>query len=279
MSAALYFRRLRKYGFPLLAAIIMGFMAVCAIFPSAIAPYAPTAMNANDVLSSPGSKYWLGTDYFGRDIFSLIVYGSQQSLAIGLVSVIIGGGIGTLIGVIAGYTGRVTDMVLMRFIDVIMTIPGILLALAISAALGASLFNMIIAVSAATIPGYARIMRGQVMSVKGRPFIEAAKAAGATPLAILWKHVLPNSLSPLLVMAAIGIGNAVLVGSSLSFLGLGVHGEVPDWGGLLSLGRGYLTVAWWIATFPGFALTLLVVSMNILGDELRNKLDPKKSRH
>jgi peptide/nickel transport system permease protein len=164
----------------------------------------------------------------------------------------------------------------MRLNDVLMTIPGILLALAIAGALGPSLFNIVLAVAVSSVPGYARVMRAQVLSIKSRTFVKASVSIGASPLRVFWKHVLPNSLSPLLVMAAIGIGTSILTGSGLSFLGLGVLREVPDWGTLLSQGRGYLTAAWWICTFPGLAITAFVLSVNMIGDRLRDHFDPKK---
>jgi peptide/nickel transport system permease protein len=257
---------------------IILFIVVCAIVPSWIAPYSPTEMNASTILKSPNMKNFFGTDYFGRDVFSLVVHGARDSLLIGLASVVVGGLVGATIGALAGYIGKVVDMAFMRFIDILMVIPGILLALAIAAALGPSLRNTILAVSVASIPGFARVMRSQVISIKSRPFIDAARSVGTSHLEIILRHVLPNSLSPLIVMATIGVGSSILVGSGLSFLGLGEVGGIPDWGMLLSQGRGYLTVAWWITTFPGVAITILVLSINLIGDELRDYLDPKNNR-
>ncbi|MZQ86422.1 ABC transporter permease subunit [Paenibacillus sp. 5J-6] len=256
--------------------LVVVFLIICAIVPRWIAPYMPTDMQADQILLPPGGAHVLGTDYFGRDVFSLIVYGARESLFIGFASVIVGGLLGGLIGAYAGYFGGWTDRVLMRLNDIVMTVPSVLLALAIAAALGPGLWNIILAVALAAVPNYARVMRGQILSVKNRPFITASRSIGATQLSLFVKHVLPNSLSPLLVMAAIGVGTSILTGSGLSFLGLGVLKEIPDWGALLSQGRGYLTVAWWICTFPGLAITLFVLSINVLGDELRDALDPKK---
>lgn len=266
--------RLMAYG----AGLIVLFLAVCAIVPQWIAPYSPIDMAADRILLSPGAAHWLGTDYFGRDIFSVIVHGARESLFIGFASVVVGGLSGGLIGAVAGYFGGWVDSVLMRIIDVVMTIPGVVLALAVAAALGPGLWNIILAVAIASVPNYARIMRGQILGIKNRPFIMASRSIGASELSVFVKHVLPNSLSPLLVMACIGVGTAILTGSGLSFLGLGVLKEIPDWGALLSQGRGYLTVAWWICTFPGLAITLFVLSVNMIGDELRDALDPKKRR-
>jgi peptide/nickel transport system permease protein len=259
-----------------LAGLFILFIVACAIVPSWIAPYAPTEMLTDRILQAPSRAHPLGTDYFGRDVFSVIVHGSRDSLFIGLASVLTGGLIGGAFGAIAGYAGGWVDTVMMRINDILMTIPGILLALAIAAALGPSLFNIVLAVAVSSVPGYARVMRAQILSIKNRTFVKAAASIGASPWSIFWKHVLPNSLSPLLVMAAVGIGTSILTGSGLSFLGLGVLREIPDWGTLLSQGRGYLTVAWWICTFPGLAITLFVLAVNILGDRLRDHLDPKK---
>lgn len=253
------------------------FMIACVIVPSWIAPYEPTEMLMDSIMQPPSTAHLFGTDYFGRDIFSVVIYGSRDSLFIGFASVLVGGLAGGSLGAISGYVGGTVDTILMRCNDILMTIPGILLALAIAGALGPSLFNIVLAVAVSSIPGYARIMRAQIMSIKGRPYIAASKSIGTGPFQIFWKHVLPNALSPLLVMATIGIGTSILAGSGLSFLGLGVLREIPDWGTLLSQGRGYLTVAWWICTFPGVAITLFVLSVNIIGDRLRDALDPRKS--
>ncbi|MCU6797025.1 ABC transporter permease [Paenibacillus sp. WQ 127069] len=259
------------------AGLIVLFLIVCAIAPQWIAPYSPTKMDVANLLKPPGAGHLLGTDYLGRDVFSLVVYGSQDSLLIGFASVVVGGLSGATLGALSGYIGGWIDQVIMRIIEVLMTIPGILLALAIAAALGPSLFNVVLAIAAATIPRYARVMRGQVLSIKNRPFVLASRSIGSSGIRIFWKHVLPNSLAPFLVMATIGIGTSILAGSGLSFLGLGVIKEIPDWGTVLAQGRGYLTVAWWICTFPGLTIALFVLSVNIIGDYIRDVLDPKKS--
>ncbi|MFK7697405.1 ABC transporter permease [Paenibacillus sp. HJGM_3] len=257
---------------------VLAFVIVCAIVPQWIAPYSPTDMMTNKLLKPPSLAHWLGTDQFGRDVWSLVVYGSRQSLTMGVVSVVIGGLAGTLLGLIAGYWGGVVDSLFMRVNDILMTIPGILLAIAIAVALGPSFFNVILAISVASIPGKARVVRSQVISIRSRPFIDAARAIGTSHLEIMLRHILPNCFSPLLVMMTIGVGTSILVGTGLSFLGLGVIKEIPDWGYMLSQGRSYMTVAWWIATFPGLAITLLVVIVNLLGDDLRDRFDPKKGR-
>ncbi|RTE07860.1 ABC transporter permease [Paenibacillus whitsoniae] len=251
---------------------VLAFLVLCALVPSWIAPYSPTSMLTDQLLQKPSLSHPLGTDQFGRDIWTLVIYGSRQSLIMGVVSV------GTLLGLVAGYWGGVVDSLFMRFNDILMTIPGILLAIAISVALGPSFFNVILAISVATIPGKARVVRSQVMAIRNRPFIDAARAVGTSHLEIMVRHILPNCFSPLLVMMTIGVGSSILVGTGLSFLGLGVIKEIPDWGYMLSQGRSYMTVAWWVATFPGLAITLLVIVVNLIGDELRDRMDPKKSR-
>ncbi|MCM2995986.1 ABC transporter permease [Paenibacillus cellulositrophicus] len=276
-AAAPKFRKFTASDLFLVAAgLIILFVAACAIVPQWIAPYAPTEMRTDSIMQAPSGAHLFGTDYFGRDIFSVVVYGSRDSLFIGFASVLVGGLLGGTIGALSGYAGGWIDTAIMRLNDVLMTIPGILLALAIAGALGPSLFNIVLAVAVSSVPGYARVMRAQVLSIKSRTFVKASVSIGASPLRVFWKHVLPNSLSPLLVMAAIGIGTSILTGSGLSFLGLGVLREVPDWGTLLSQGRGYLTAAWWICTFPGLAITAFVLSVNIIGDRLRDHFDPKK---
>lgn len=260
-----------------IALSLITFIVLCAIVPQWIAPYSPVEMVADRILQAPNSINWLGTDYFGRDVFSLVVYGARDSLLIGFSSVIIGVCAGVLLGTLAGYIGGVLDTIVMRFIDILMTIPGVLLALAIAAALGPGLLNIIIAISVSAIPGYARVMRGQMVSLRSRGYVEASRSLGASGLRIVWKHILPNAVSPILVMATLGLGTAILTGAGLSFLGLGVIHEIPDWGALLSQGRGYLTVAWWICTFPGLAITVFVLAINIIGDDLRDRLDPKSS--
>ncbi|WP_129728889.1 MULTISPECIES: ABC transporter permease [Bacillaceae] len=260
-----------------IAVVIVLFIIICAVFPKWIAPYSPTYMNTELTLSAPSAAHWFGTDYFGRDVFSLVVYGSRDSLIIGVASVLIGGLLGGMVGALAGYIGGIVDVVLMRIIEILLTIPGILLALAIAAALGPSLFNIVLAVAASAIPGYARVMRGQMMSIKKRQYVDASRSIGTSSWKIFIWHILPNSWSPLLVMGTIGLGTSILIGSGLSFLGLGIIKEIPDWGALLSQGRGYLTVGWWISAFPGFAITFFVLSINIIGDTLRDSFDPKTS--
>lgn len=259
------------------AGLVVMFLGICAIAPQWVAPYSPTTIDPTNLLQPPSASHLFGTDYFGRDVFTLVIYGSRDSLLIGLASVVVGGVAGGVLGAISGYVGGLLDLILMRIIEVLMTIPGILLALAIAAAMGPSTLNVVLAIAAATIPRYARVMRSQILSVKHRAYVIASRSIGSSGFRVFWKHVLPNSTAPFLVMATIGIGTSILTGSSLSFLGLGVIKEIPDWGTVLSQGRGYLTVAWWVCTFPGLTIALFVLSVNVIGDRIRDVLDPRKS--
>jgi peptide/nickel transport system permease protein len=259
----------------LLALLVIVAMTICALVPAWLAPFDPTDMDSEAILQAPSAVHWLGTDNLGRDILSLLIFGARPSILMGGCAVAIGGIVGGTIGLAAGFAGRVTDTVLMRLLDIWMSVPDILLAIVIAAALGASMSNTILAVGLVTIPRYARVMRAQVISLKSRLFVEAARAVGMRPVGIVLRHILPHTLSPMLVMATLGVASSILIGASLSFIGLGVIDDRPDWGFLLSQGRSYLAVAWWFATLPGLAITALVVSVSLLGDALRRRVDPR----
>lgn len=269
------FHYLIRRGLVVASAGVILFVILCSVLPGWFVAYSPTLMDSTAILQAPGSAHIFGTDQYGRDIYSLLVYGSKSSLSLGIGSVLIGGILGSTIGVLAGYWGRFADSLLMRIIEIMMTIPGVLFAIVLSASLGPSLTNTMIAVGLSAMPGYARVMRSQVIAIKNLSFVEAARAAGHSHTSLFFRHLLPNCLPPLIVMATIGVGSAILIGTALSFLGLGVVSELPDWGYLLSLGRDYLSVAWWISFFPGAAISLLVIAINLLGDELRNRMDPR----
>ncbi len=255
--------------------LVIALMLLCAIVPGWIAPFDPTDMDGDAVLQAPSLAHLLGTDNFGRDVLTLLIYGARESLLLGACAVVLGGAAGGLIGLAAGTGGRAVDMVLMRLMDIWMSVPDILLAIVIAASLGASTSNTILAVAVVTIPRYARVMRAQVIATKSRSFVEESRQVGSSPISVAVRHILPHTLSPMLVMITLGVANAILIGASLSFIGLGVVDDRPDWGFLLSQGRSYLGVAWWFATLPGLAITALVVSINMLGDALRNRLDPR----
>jgi peptide/nickel transport system permease protein len=240
-----------------------------------ISPYDPIKTNQRLSLEQPSLEHLMGTDRFGRDIFSRVLYAGQTSLPIGIVSVTIGVLVGVSFGLLSGFYGGWTDSVTMRIVDLLLAFPGILLALAIIAILGGSLTNLMIAVGIAAIPDYVRITRGTVLSVKEREFVLAARVIGCRGPAIMLRHILPNVVAPVIVLATLGMAAAIITGSALSFLGLGIKPPTPEWGNMLAEGREFLQHAPWVAFFPGVAIMATVLSINLLGDGLRDALDPR----
>jgi peptide/nickel transport system permease protein len=257
-------------GGTLLAVVILA-----AVAAPLLSPYDPIKTNQRLSLEAPSLAHLMGTDRFGRDIFSRVVWAGQTSLPIGLVSVAIGVLIGVTVGLLAGYYGGWVDAISMRLVDLLLAFPGILLALAIIAILGGSLTNLMIAVGIAAIPEYVRITRGTVLSLKQREFVLAARVIGCRGPTIMLRHILPNVVAPLIVLATLGMAAAIITGSALSFLGLGIKPPTPEWGNMLAEGREFLQRAPWVAFFPGAAIMLTVLSINLLGDGLRDALDPR----
>ncbi len=247
----------------------------CAILAPLISPYDPIKMNPAARLSGPSIQHWLGTDLYGRDLLSRILWGAQLSLRVGLISVCIGAFIGTVLGLVAGYYGWIADEVIMRLVDAMLAFPGILLALVIVAFLGSGLNNVIIAVGVGLIPSFARLVRGCVLSAKEELFVLSATVIGCRTARIIVRHILPNIAAPLIVLFTLSVAWAILNAAALSFLGLGAKPPTPEWGTILSEGRDYLRVAPWITTFPGLAIMSLVIGMNLMGDGLRVALDPR----
>lgn len=258
--------------FGLSVILILVFMAV---FADLIAPYHYDKQNLSDAFMLPSRTYLLGTDNFGRDILSRIIYGSRISLQVGLISVGLGAAVGGSLGAIAAFYGGRLDNIIMRCMDILLAIPNILLAISISAALGPGLVNAMIAVGLGTVPTYARVVRASVMTVKENEFVEAARCIGAKNGRIISKHILPNAMAPIIVQATLGVANAILSAASLSFIGLGIQPPTPEWGAMLSAGRQYIRDYWHIVTFPGLAIMLTIVSLNMFGDGLRDALDPR----
>jgi peptide/nickel transport system permease protein len=250
-------------------------IVLAAVAAALISPYDPIKTNQRLSLEGPSLAHVMGTDRFGRDIFSRVVWGGQESLPIGLVSVSIGLVFGVSLGLVAGYYGGWLDATSMRLVDLLLAFPGILLALAIIAILGGSLTNLMIAVGISVIPDYVRITRGTVLSLKQREFVLAARVIGCRGPTIMWRHILPNIMAPLIVLATLGMAQAIITGSALSFLGLGIKPPTPEWGNMLAEGREFLQHAWWVAFFPGAAIMLTVLAINLLGDGLRDALDPR----
>jgi peptide/nickel transport system permease protein len=250
-------------------------IALCVLLAPVIGPYDPIKTNQRNPLEPPSAAHLMGTDRFGRDIFSRVLWGGRISLSVGLVSVGIAACSGVVLGLVAGYYGRRTDVVIMRLTDLLLAFPGILLALAIIATLGGSLSNLMIAVGIAAIPNYVRITRGNVLSLMEHEYVLAARVVGCRDGAIIFRHILPNITAPLIVLATLGIAGAIITGSALSFLGLGIRPPVPEWGNMLAEGRQFLQHGWWVAFFPGLAIMAAVFAINLFGDGLRDALDPR----
>jgi peptide/nickel transport system permease protein len=268
-------RRLSRSRSAIAGGVLLLMIGAAAALAPVISPHNPIKTNQRAPLEPPHRAHPMGTDRFGRDIFTRVLWGGRISLAVGLVSVGIAAVTGVTLGLVAGYYGGRVDSVIMRFVDILLAFPGILLALAIVATLGGSLRNLMIAVGIASIPDYVRIMRGTVLSLKAREFVLAARVVGCRDLAIIFRHIFPNTVAPLTVLATLRIAGAIITGSTLSFLGLGIQPPTPEWGNMLAEGRGFLEHAWWVALFPGLAIMAAVFSINLLGDGLRDALDPR----
>ena len=250
---------------------------ICAIFAPALVPHDPLAVEAGIRLSPPNASYWLGTDELGRDLFSRILYGTRYFALICLISVSIAASGGVLLGLVAGAGSFVADMVIMRLVDIMLAFPFILLILAVVAILGPSLWTAMIAVGIAGIPAYARLVRGEVLAVKHEEYVEAMRALGAGPMRIMFRTVLPNVISQIVVYTSYAMPIAVLATAALSFLGLGAQPPLPEWGAMVVGSRGFLRTAWWVATAPGLSIFFAVFSCNLLGNALRDVLDPRST--
>ena len=269
------FNRLKRNKMAMFGLVIIILLIFLAVFADFIAPYGYDDQNLKDRLTPPNSQYLLGTDNFGRDILSRIIYGSRISLQVGFIAVGISAIIGGALGAIAGYYGGKLDNFVMRAMDILLAIPSILLAISIVAALGPGLQNVMIAVGIGSIPSYARIVRASVLSIRDQEFVEAARAVGANDFRIITKHILPNAMAPIIVQATLGVAGAILSAAGLSFIGLGIQPPTPEWGAMLSSGREYLRDNWYVATFPGLAIMITIFALNLLGDGLRDALDPR----
>lgn len=267
-------RFLRHRGGMLGGLLLLALIAVAAFAPY-LAPHDPLAVNPINALLPPSGEHWMGTDTLGRDMTSRVIYGARISLRLGLVSVSIALTVGVLIGVLAGYLGGRVDGVLMRFVDILLAFPPLVLALVAVFALGPGLTNAMIAVGISSIPAYARITRGEVLSAKENLYVQSAQALGASTWVVMFRHIMPNIIAPNIVMAALGTGSAILAGAALSFLGLGAQAPLPEWGLMLSQGRGFMSLAWWLTVFPGLGIMVTVMAMNLLGDGLRDVFDPR----
>lgn len=267
--------RFKKNKRALVGLWMVSLFVIVALTARWIAPYDPIEQNMHIMLQQPSLSHPFGTDEFGRDILSRILYGSQISLMIGIVGVLISILFGVALGTLGGYFGGPTDSLIMRSMDVLMAFPSFLLALAIVSVLGPGMVNVMIAIGIFSVPTFTRISRSAVIAIKNKEYIEAAKAMGGTNALIIWKHVIPNSLAPIIVLSTLRIATAILTASGLSFLGLGAQPPTPEWGAMLSTGREFLREAPHVSTIPGLAIMFMVLAFNMLGDGLRDALDPK----
>jgi peptide/nickel transport system permease protein len=259
--------------------IILSVIVVTAILAPIIAPYDPEENNLPDALQPPSLKHFMGTDQFGRDIFSRVIFGARPSLTVAFVSIFLASLMGVFLGVVAGYVGGYVDTVIMRIMDVFFAFPLVVLAIAVMAALGPGIINVIIVVVFVSTPQFVRIARGSALAEKGKPYVLAAKSLGVNDLRIMFRHILPNIVSPTIVQATVMMAWAILTESALSFIGVGIRPPAPSWGFLLSEARNYVVSGeWWMTLFPGLAITITALTFNFMGDTLRDALDPKIRR-
>lgn len=249
---------------------------IAAIFAPQLAPYDPTKADFMAILKAPSADHWLGTDEIGRDVLSRLIFGARASLQAGIIAVLIATGIGVPIGLLSGYfRGWVDEWIVMRFADAMIAFPTIVLALALAAALGRSLTTAMLAIGISSAPVFIRLARAQALSIREQEYVEASRAIGNFDLKIMFKHVFPNMIGPLLVQTSIAVATAILAETALSFLGLGVQPPTPSWGSMLRIGTGYMQTAIWLSIYPGLAIFVTVLGINLLGDGLRDVLDPK----
>ena len=258
--------------------IIVATMSIIALLAPYIAPYDPTSLNVDAILQPPSPEHLLGTDSLGRDVFSRLVYGARVSLWVGFLAVGISACIGIVLGLVAGYFGGIIDEIIMRFVDIMLCFPSFFLILAVIAFLEPNLTNIMIVIGLTSWMGVARLVRAETLSLRTREFVLAAKLSGASLTRILFIHILPNGLAPVLVSATLGIASAILTESALSFLGLGVQPPTPSWGNMLMEGKNVLEIAPWLSIFPGLCILITVLGYNLLGETLRDILDPRNRK-
>ncbi len=256
-------------------AIVVGGLCLVALLAPWLAPYDPQAIDTWHILEAPSSAHLLGTDSLGRDCLSRLIYGSRISLLVGVVSVGIATSIGTVLGALAGFYGRWVDTLIMRLVDIMLCFPTIFLIMAVIAFLQPSIWNIMAVIGLTGWMGVARLVRAEFLSLRQRDFVLAARISGASSLRIAFHHILPNAIAPILVAATLGVGGAILTESALSFLGIGVQPPTPSWGNMLTEGKDNLEIAWWLSVFPGLAILITVLGYNLLGEGLRDALDPR----
>ncbi len=270
--------RLKRNKLAVLGAFVLLLLVLTALFAPLIAPYDYAEQKLVDAFKEPSRAHWLGTDFLGRDILSRLIYGAQISLQVGILAVALSMLLGGSLGAVAGYYGGRVDDLTMRFMDVLLSIPQILLAVAIAAALGPGLLNLTIAVGVAALPTFARVVRGAVLSIAEQEYIEAARCMGASDFWIIARHILPNCSAPIIVQATLRVAQAILAAAGLSFLGLGIQPPFPEWGGMLAESRAFIRDYTYMSIFPGLVIMVTIMALNFLGDGLRDAMDPKLKR-
>lgn len=271
-------RRFRRNKLAMTGMVIFILLILCAIFARVLTPYDYAAQDFMARLQGPSWEHLMGTDNFGRDILARVLYGTRISLSISLISVVISLVAGGFLGALAAYYSTKIDNVIMRIMDVLQAIPSILMALAIAAALGPGTVNLLIAISISTIPLFARVVRAQVLTMKGKEFVEAARITGARDIKIILKHMIPNSMGPIIVQSSFSIAGRIQVIASLSYIGLGIQPPTPEWGAMLNAGKQFLTTDMHMVIFPGLMIILTTFALNVIGDGLRDAMDPKLKR-
>jgi ABC-type dipeptide/oligopeptide/nickel transport system permease subunit len=268
-------RKLARNRMALIGLIVLGIAVFLAIAAPVIAPYSPTKIAVIDALQGPSLSHLMGTDNLGRDLFSRVLYGIRMSMLVATVSIAVAAAVGVTLGLLSGYFGKRVDEIIMRLMDIIYAFPDLLLALALVATFGTGLSSLIVAIAIGRVPGFARITRASVLSVRENEYVEAARTIGMGNVRILLRHILPNGLAPIIVMMSASLALAILVEASLSFLGLGIQPPTPSLGGLLKDSLGFMETAPWMAIFPGITIAIIIFALNLLGDGLRDVLDPK----
>lgn len=271
-------RRLKKNPSAMLGLIIAVLLTLIAVFAPLIAPFEPNKQDLFNTRQAPSIEHLFGTDELGRDVFSRVIFGSRFSLSIGVLAVLIGTSIGMTLGALTGYFGGIVDDIIMRFLDIVQSIPGVLLTIVISVVLGPGFMNSVLALSVGGIPMSCRLTRASILSIRNQEYLEAATAINASTGRIILRHVLPNSFAPILVSSTMMIGNIIMGAAMLSFIGLGVQPPTPEWGAMISGGRSLIRSCPWMVTFPGIFIMLTVLALNMFGDGLRDALDPKLKR-
>lgn len=273
-----FWGRFRQNRFAIAGLIVIVALFVLSLGAGFLTPYHPDAIDAWHVLLPPSSEHWFGTDELGRDVLTRVIYGARVSLKVGFVAVGIAVAIGTVVGLCAGFYGGWMDALLMRLVDIMLCFPTFFLILAVIAMLEPSIWYIMVIIGLTGWMGVARLVRAEVLSLKSRDFVLAARVLGASDLRIIFRHILPNALSPVLVSATLGVAGAILTESALSFLGIGVQPPTPSWGNILTSGKDYIEFAWWLSLFPGVAILVTVLSYNLVGEGIRDALDPRRQR-